>query len=235
MLATIAHLLDITLIRIGNDSYARDNDSYGITTLRNSHVRVAGGELRFQFKGKSGKTWRLQLKDRRIAKIVRACQELPGQHLFEYLDEDGVARQVTSTDVNAYLREITSHDITAKDFRTWSGTVLAALALTELQAAENGRPTKRTIKAAIERVAERLGNTVTVCRNCYVHPAVIEAYSLGELALKPRKAPRGATHLSAEEAAVLAMLQARLKRTLEGSLKESLVAVKKKAARKKAP
>jgi DNA topoisomerase-1 len=211
VLATIVYLLETTLIRVGNEDYARSNQSYGLTTLRNPHVDVAGRTLRFHFKGKSGKHWNLKITNPRVARIVRACQELPGQHLFEYRDEQGVVRQVTSTDVNAYLREVTGRDVTAKDFRTWSGTVLAALALSETQAAENGPPTKRAIKAAIERVAERLGNTVTICRKCYVHPEVIEAYSVGELVLKLRKAPRGAMSLSAEEAAVLAFLQARLK------------------------
>ncbi|MGZ6176258.1 MAG: DNA topoisomerase IB [Candidatus Binataceae bacterium] len=211
VLATIVHLLESTMIRIGNEDYARSNQSYGLTTLRNPHVDVAGKTLRFHFKGKSGKTWNLKIDNPRVARIVRACQELPGQHLFEYVDGDGAVRQVTSTDVNEYLREITGRDVTAKDFRTWSGTVLAALALTEIQAAATGAPTKKAIKDAIARVADRLGNTVSVCRKCYVHPQVIEAYSVGELVLKPRKSARGAARLSADEAAVLAFLQGRLK------------------------
>ncbi|MCC2677056.1 MAG: topB, partial [Ramlibacter sp.] len=129
VLATVVHLLEATLIRVGNDDYARENRSYGLTTLRDRHVAVEGGQLRFEFKGKSGKTWRLQVQNRRVAKVVRACQELPGQRLFQYRDEQGELREVTSSDVNAYLREITGRDITAKDFRTWAGTVMAALAL----------------------------------------------------------------------------------------------------------
>ena len=133
VLATVVHLLETTLIRVGNDDYARSNGSYGLTTLRDPHVKVQGAELRFQFKGKSGKAWKLRIGNRRVAKIVRACQELPGQELFQYLDEDGEVRDVDSADVNAYLREITGSDITAKDFRTWAGTVMAALALQEFE------------------------------------------------------------------------------------------------------
>ena len=133
MLATVVHLLENTLIRVGNDDYVKQNKSYGLTTLRDPHVKVEGAELRFQFKGKSGKTWNLQVKDRRIAQIVKACQDLPGQDLFQYLDEDGEQRTITSADVNAYLREITGREITAKDFRTWAGTVLAALALSRVR------------------------------------------------------------------------------------------------------
>src|SRR5687768_8281845 len=133
VLATVVHLLETTLIRVGNSDYAKQNKSYGLTTLRDPHVKVNGSDLRFQFKGKSGKSWRLQVKDRRVAKIVKACQDLPGQHLFQYLNEEGEQQFVTSADVNAYLKEITGRDITAKDFRTWAGTVLAAMALREFE------------------------------------------------------------------------------------------------------
>jgi DNA topoisomerase I len=231
VLATVVHLLETTLIRVGNDDYARENKSYGLTTLRNPHVKVDGSELRFQFKGKSGKTWRLQVKDRRIAKIVRACQELPGQRLFQYQDGE-VLREVTSADVNAYLREITGSDITAKDFRTWAGTVLAALALRDFEAADTQATQKKNLKAAIERVAARLGNTPTICRKCYIHPEVLNAYAQGQLQLEVKAAAQGAL-LKPEEAAVLALLEKRLKRTLEESLEESLVAVKRKAGRKR--
>src|SRR5690606_12921764 len=129
VVATVVHLLETTLIRVGNTDYARQNKSYGLTTLRDPHVSINGSELKFRFKGKSGKVWRLSTKDRRVAKVVKACQDLPGQHLFQYLDEDGQRCEVTSGDVNAYLRDITGQDITAKDFRTWAGTVMAALAL----------------------------------------------------------------------------------------------------------
>ena len=230
VLATVVHLLETTLIRVGNDDYARDNKSYGLTTLRNPHVKVDGSELRFQFKGKSGKTWRLQLKDRRVAKIVRACQELPGQRLFQYRDEEGEVREVTSADVNAYLKEITGTDITAKDFRTWAGTVMAALALREFEAFDTKATQKKNLKAAIERVASRLGNTPTICRKCYVHPEVLNAYVEGNLLLEIKERVEeelreDLASLKPEEAAVLAMLESRLKRTLEGSLRESLQGV----------
>jgi DNA topoisomerase-1 len=203
VLATVVNLLETTLIRVGNDDYARDNRSYGLTTLRNPHVKVEGAELRFQFKGKSGRSWRLQLKDRRVAKIVRACQELPGQRLFQYLDEEGAAREVTSADVNAYLKEVTGSDITAKDFRTWAGTVLAALALREFEDFD----AKKNIRTAIERVAARLGNTPTICRKCYVHPEVLNAYAEGTLVLEIEAEACG--DFKPEEAAVLALLEAR--------------------------
>jgi DNA topoisomerase-1 len=240
VLATVVHLLETTLIRVGNDDYARDNKSYGLTTLRNPHVTVAGSELRFQFKGKSGKTWRLQVKDRRIAKIVRACQDLPGQRLFQYRDEEGEVREVTSADVNAYLKEITGRDVTAKDFRTWAGTVMAALALQEFEAFDSQATQKRNIRQAIERVAARLGNTPTICRKCYVHPEVINAYVEGNLLLAikgevEQELREDIATLKPEESAVLAMLEGRLKRTLEDSLKESLAAAKtRRVARAKA-
>ena len=239
VLATVVHLLETTLIRVGNDDYARENKSYGLTTLRTPHVKVEGAELRFQFKGKSGKTWRLQVKDRRIAKIVRACQDLPGQRLFQYQDEEGEVCEVTSADVNAYLREITGRDVTAKDFRTWAGTVMAALALQEFEAFDTQATQKKNLKAAIERVSARLGNTPTICRKCYVHPEVLNAYTEGALLLEVKEKVEGElrgdlAQLKPEEAAVLAMLEGRLKRTLEGSLKESLAAAKK-AGRRKAP
>ncbi|MEJ8840194.1 DNA topoisomerase IB [Ramlibacter sp. AN1133] len=237
VLATVVHLLETTLIRVGNDDYARENKSYGLTTLRNPHVKVDGSELRFQFKGKSGKTWRLQVKDRRIARIVRACQDLPGQRLFQYQDGDEL-REVTSADVNAYLKEITGRDITAKDFRTWAGTVMAALALQEFQAFDSQSTQKRNIRQAIERVAARLGNTPTICRKCYVHPEVLNAYVEGSLLLQVKgqveqELREDLATLKPEEAAVLAMLEGRLARTLEGSLEASLAAVKKTRPRRR--
>lgn len=233
VLATVVHLLETTLIRVGNDDYARTNKSYGLTTLRNPHVKVEGSQLRFDFKGKSGKTWRLQVRDRRIAKIVRACQDLPGQRLFQYRDEAGEARDVTSADVNAYLKEITGSDITAKDFRTWAGTVMAALALREFEHFDSQAAQKKNIRCAIERVAARLGNTPTICRKCYVHPEVLNAYAEGNLILQVKEKVEeelreDLARLKPEEAAVLAMLEARLQRTLEGDLKASLKAVKRK-------
>ena len=236
VLATVVHLLESTLIRVGNDDYARTNKSYGLTTLRNSHVKVQGSELRFQFKGKSGKTWRLQVKDRRIARIVKACQELPGQELFQYLDENGELKDVTSADVNVYLKEITGRDITAKDFRTWAGTVLAALALQEFEAFDTQAGAKQNLRAAIEGVASRLGNTPTICRKCYVHPEVLAAYAEGTLLLgiKDRVEAELRDDLASlrpEEAAVLGLLEARLNRTLTDQLEDSLAAVRRPGER----
>lgn len=217
VLATVVYLLENTLIRVGNSDYARQNKSFGLTTLRDGHVDVNGGELRFEFKGKSGKVWKLRMRDRRIASVVKSCQELPGQHLFQYLDENGARQQITSTDINAYLREIAGADVTAKDFRTWSGTVLAAMALSEFEEFDSEAGAKRNIKSAIEKVAARLGNTPTICRQCYVHPEVVNAYFEGSL-LTARKAKAESElrkklgKLTPEEAAVLSMLQSRLKR-----------------------
>ncbi len=215
VLATVVSLLEKTLIRIGNADYAKENKSYGLTTLRNRHVAVNGTELRFEFKGKSGKLWHLAVKDRRVARVVRACQDLPGQHLFQYLEADGSRQAVTSSDVNTYLREITGRDITAKDFRTWAGTVLAAMALSEFESFDSAAAAKRNLKAAIERVAKRLGNTVTICRKCYVHPAVLDAYLDGELLVNWQREAEGELRdelgsLGSEEAAVLAFLRRRL-------------------------
>lgn len=234
VLATVVHLLETTLIRVGNEDYAKSNKSYGLTTLRNPHVKVEGAQLRFQFKGKSGRTWKLQVKDRRIARIVRSCQELPGQELFQYLDEGGEVRRVTSADVNAYLREISGQDITAKDFRTWAGTVLAAMALREFEAFDTQAAHKKNVRTAIERVAARLGNTPTICRKCYVHPEVLQAYAEGGLLLEVKEQVeeelRGdIAALKPEEAAVLALLEARLNRNLEDDLKKSLQAARRKA------
>ena len=220
VLATVVHLLENTLIRVGNDDYAKQNKSYGLTTLKNRHVTVSGGELRFQFKGKSGKTWKLQVQDRRIARIVRACQELPGQELFQYLDEDGERRDVTSADVNSYLREITGRDITAKDFRTWAGTVLAAMALQEFETFDTAAKAKKNVRAAIERVAARLGNTPTICRKCYIHPEVLTSYLDGALLLDIKEEAEAELRdnlagLKPEEAAVLSLLEARIGRELE--------------------
>jgi DNA topoisomerase-1 len=238
VLATVVHLLETTLIRVGNDDYAKENKSYGLTTLRNRHVAVDGSQLRFEFKGKSGKTWKLQVQNRRVAKVVRACQELPGQRLFQYTDDDGAVREVTSSDVNEYLREIAGSDITAKDFRTWAGTVMAALALQEVEHVDTQAALKKNVRAAIEKVSARLGNTPAICRKCYVHPEVLQAYAEGELLLRIEEEVEGelrsGERLRPEETAVLALLQGRLERTLEGRLADSLVALKDKAAPAKA-
>ena len=181
VLATVVRLLETTLIRVGNEEYARENKSFGLTTLRNHHVDVDGAELRFEFRGKSGKKHRVAVHDRRLARIIRRCQDLPGHELFQYVDDDGELRPVSSQDVNEYLRAITHQDITAKDFRTWNGTVLAAEALREaLRSGPRGR-SQRVVTRCIDRVAQRLGNTKSVCRKCYVHPAVIAAYLDGSL------------------------------------------------------
>ncbi len=217
VLATVVHLLELTLIRIGNEDYAKQNRSHGLTTLRDRHVTIAGSELRFQFKGKSGKTWRLGLKDRRVAKVVRACQDLPGQDLFQYLDQEGIRNSITSSDVNAYLKDIAGADITAKDFRTWAGTLLAALALQEFEAFDGEAGAKRNVKAAIERVATRLGNTPTICRKCYVHPEIVNSYIEGSLLLHVKaraehELRQNLSKLLPEEAAVASLLESRLRR-----------------------
>ena len=222
VLATVVHLLETTLIRVGNPDYAKQNKSYGLTTLRDRHVDVDGSELRFEFKGKSGKKWRLRVKDRRIARVVKACQDMPGQHLFQYVDEAGERQAVTSADVNAYLREITGRDVTAKDFRTWAGTVLAAMALREFESFDTAAKAKKNLRAAIENVAARLGNTPTICRQCYVHPEVLNSYLEGSLLEEIKdevetELREDLDGLKPEEAAVLSLLQRRLTRDLDAS------------------
>jgi DNA topoisomerase-1 len=221
ILATVVHLLETTLIRVGNDDYARQNNSYGLTTLKNRHVEVNGSDIRFRFTGKGGKQWLLRIRDRRIARIIRACQELPGQELLQYIDEEGMQQDVTSGDVNAYLREITGQDITAKDFRTWAGTVLAAIALNEMREFDSEAQAKKNMRAAIERVAARLGNTPTICRKCYVHPEVLSAYLDRRLVLKIKSEVESELRgelagLQPEEAAVLSLLRAGLKQAVNG-------------------
>lgn len=212
VLATIVHLLETTMIRVGNADYAKQNKSFGLSTLRNRHVDIDGAELRFAFKGKSGKAWNVSIRDRRVARIVKSIQELPGQHLFQYLDEAGERCEVSSTDVNAYLREISGADITAKDFRTWTGTVLTALTLANAEPAENERGIKARLKEAICGVAAALGNTPAVCRKAYIHPEVIEAFSAQELGLRIAKGPDKKGTLRAEEKAVYNLLKRRLKK-----------------------
>jgi DNA topoisomerase-1 len=218
VLATIVHLLETTMIRVGNEDYAKQNKSYGLTTLNNRHVAIAGAELKFAFKGKSGKEWRLKIRDRRVARIVKAIQDLPGQHLFQYLDENGERREVGSDDVNQYLKQLSGrNDITAKDFRTWTGTVLAAMALTEFEKFGSQTAAKKNVRAAIEKVSARLGNTPSICRKCYVHPEVLNCYMADELVLEVQHELEHElkTNLSAlrpEEAVVLAFLQRRLEK-----------------------
>jgi DNA topoisomerase-1 len=184
VLAAIVYLLERTLIRIGNADYAEQNGSHGLTTLTRKHVKVEDGRLRFRFTGKSGKSWDLQLHDRRVLKVIRACQELPGQELFRYRSEDGAVLAVSSADVNEYLRSVSGSEVTAKDFRTWAGTVLAALALQAFDAPQSQREARRNLKAAITEVSGKLGNTVTICRKCYIHPVVIERYMAGQHRLR---------------------------------------------------
>ena len=217
VLATVVYLLENTLIRIGNSDYAKQNKSFGLTTLRDGHVDVNGSEMRFEFKGKSGKLWKLKMRDRRIASVVKSCQDLPGQHLFQYFDENGERQQINSNDVNDYLREIAGTEVTAKDYRTWAGTVLAAMALSEFEAFDSEAGAKRNVKAAIEKVAARLGNTPTICRQCYVHPDVVNAYLEGSVltTLKQEaesELKKKLAKLTPEEAAVLSLIQSRLKR-----------------------
>jgi len=218
VLAAIVKLLETTLIRVGNDEYAKSNKSYGLTTLHNRHARVKGTGIHFQFKGKSGVQHAIDLHDTKLAKIIRRCQDLPGEELFAYVDEAGAAHDVGSQDVNDYLKEITGQPFTAKDFRTWAGTVLAATALKEFEAVDTDARRKKNVVAAIEAVAKRLGNTKAVCRKCYVHPAVIDSYMDGSLieALAKKasaEVTRNVKNLPAEEAAVLALLQQRLTAT----------------------
>ena len=211
VLAAVVRLLETTLIRVGNEEYARANRSFGLTTLRARHVDIDGATLTFEFRGKGGRLHRVNVDDHRLARLVGRCQELPGQELFQYLDADGARRTVDSGDVNAYLREVTGEDFTAKDFRTWAGTVLAALALAEHDGFSSQAEAKRSVVRAVERVSRDLGNTPAVCRKGYIHPAVIETYLEGDLgnALDgPRRGRRGfARGLRPEEQAVLTLLR----------------------------
>jgi DNA topoisomerase-1 len=214
VLATVVRLLECTGIRVGNDEYARANRSFGLTTLRSHHVEISGSKLRFQFRGKGGKIHDVALTDRRLARIVTHCQAVPGETLFQYVDADNVRQTVDSGDVNQYLREITSQEFTAKDFRTWAGTIQAVGALQELGPADTEREAKSTILKAIDRVAERLNNTRAVCRKYYVHPAVFETYQAGTMleALgngNGTAAAAAAAALSAEEQAVVRLLSRR--------------------------
>ena len=215
VLAAVVRLLELTLIRVGNDEYARLNRSFGLTTLRDRHARIDGAAVRFRFRGKSGLTHEVSLRDRRLAGVVRRCQELPGQELFQFVDDDGEVRDVASDDVNDYLREASGGDFTAKDFRTWAGTVLAYRALRALQTGDGERAVKRNVVEAIRRTADRLGNTPAVARGSYVHPAILDAYldgsirgALVEVAEEQATPPTSAT--PSEEQAVRALLRQRL-------------------------
>ena len=216
VVATVVRLLDETTIRVGNDEYARENRSFGLTTLRGRHVEVNGDRITFRFRGKGGRVHDVEIEDPRVARVIRRCEDLPGQDLFQYVDEEGEPVDVTSDDVNDYIREAAGAEFTAKDFRTWTGTVLAAWTLDELAGGE--APPKKQLVAAIESVAEELGNTPAVCRACYVHPDVINAHLDGTLKDGlGRQAVRTLTQerhrLSPQEAAVLAFLERKLAET----------------------
>jgi DNA topoisomerase-1 len=237
VLAAATKLLETTLIRVGNDEYARDNRSFGLTTMRDRHAKISGAKIRFDFRGKHGIEHEIELEDSRLAKIVRACRELPGQELFQYVDDAGEVRDVGSGDINDYLRSIIGQEFTAKDFRTWAGTALAAHALQEFQDFDSAAAAKRNVTKAIEHVAERLGNTQAICRKSYVHPAIIDAYLDRSLVktLKRRAESelRGQLHrLSAAEAAVLALLQQRMEQELRNGSRRT--AKRAKAARPRA-
>jgi DNA topoisomerase I len=227
VLAVVTQLLERTLIRVGNEEYARQNRSYGLTTMRDKHVDIDGQKISFRFRGKSGKEHVIDIKDRRLAAVVRRCQEIPGQELFQYLDEQGQRHCIESADVNAYLRDAAGTDFSAKDFRTWYGTLLAARALGEHTG--SGAPRQKHVKSAIAWVASKLGNTPTVCRKSYVHPAVVDRYLRGGLKPPARSSAAPAAHaspkLDADERALLALLKEELTRQntpLETVLRASL-------------
>ena len=214
VLAAVVKLLETTLIRVGNDEYAEQNNSFGLTTLRDKHAKINGGTVEFKFRGKSGVKHQIDLDDPRLARIVRKCQDLPGEQLLQYVDDEGNVRDIGSGDVNDYLREITGQPFTAKDFRTWAGTVLAARALQEFQEVDSQAQAKKNVVRAIEHVAMKLGNTRAVCRKCYVHPAVINSYMDGSLLRhlsgEVKNMIKPLHRLQPEEAAVLVLLQKRL-------------------------
>ena len=217
VLATVVQLLEKSLIRVGNDEYAKKNRSFGLTTMRNTHAQVRGSTVKFEFKGKSGKRHSVDVEDRRLARIVRACQDLPGQELFEYVDDEGNRHDIGSADVNAYLKEITGEDFTAKDFRTWAGTVLACTALRESEAFDSQSRAKKNVVRAIEAVSGILGNTTAVCRKSYIHPAIIDSYMDGSmletLSRHVGNAARRTAGLRPDETAALALLQRRLSKS----------------------
>ncbi|AKT38623.1 DNA topoisomerase IB [Chondromyces crocatus] len=252
VLATVVRLLEKTLIRVGNDEYARSNESFGLTTLRDEHVEVQGPELRFSFRGKSGRDHAIGVRDARLARIVKRCQDLPGEELFQYVDEAGAQRVIHSGDVNQYLREISGQEFTAKDFRTWAGTVLAAQELSRVGPASTVAQSKRNVVAAIDAVAARLGNTRAVCKRCYVHPLLLEVYAEGKLPVPSTGAATGEGAATAEvrraviavenalpphEVWVVELLEARLRAaadapSLEAQLVKSVRVTRVKATRR---
>ena len=222
VLATVVWLLEVSLIRVGNDEYARDNKSYGLTTMKNRHATVRGAKIKFQFRGKSGKEHVVKVEDRRVARIVRACQDLPGQELFQCVDDEGQKQHVGSGDVNDYLREITGRDFTAKDFRTWAGTVSVACELRQLGPVDSETDAKKNVVVAVKATAQSLGNTLAVCRKSYIHPAIIEAYLDGSLIpgldeWKGRTGSNSSGRFQPDEAAVWRFL----KRAINGRKKRA--------------
>ena len=220
VLAAIVRLMELTFFRVGNSEYAKANESFGLTTLRDRHVAIEGSRIHIRFRGKSGKHHETDINDRRLARIVKSCRDLPGYELFQYMDAEGQRHTVGSAEVNEYLREITGEEITAKDFRTWAGTQLAAEALREFEAFDSEAERKRAVVRAVEKVAKHLGNTPTICRRCYIHPAVLEGYFEGTmlqtLADNTRKyLAANIEGMSAEEAAVAAFLRFRLDKLAE--------------------
>jgi DNA topoisomerase-1 len=234
VLATVVRLLETSMIRVGNQEYTRQNNSFGLATLRSRHVNVSGSSIRFEFRGKSGVQHAVDLDDRRLAKIIKQCRDLPGYELFQYIGDDGERYAIDSADVNDYLRQVAGEEFSSKDFRTWAGTVLAARALGEFHGDDSKAPLKKNILQAIEAVAKRLGNTKAVCRKCYIHPAVIDAYTDGsflQILRRRAKKARDSVHgLAPEEAVVLALLNRKLvigngrrtKSNLQKQLKQSL-------------
>jgi DNA topoisomerase I len=218
VLATVVQLLEKSLIRVGNLEYAKTNNSYGLTTFKNKHVKINGSVLKFRFRGKGGKEYLVGIKNARIARIVKRCQEISGQQLFQYI-EDGEQKSVTSTDVNDYLRNIAGEEFSAKDFRTWAGTVQAAVELQTFEEFESDTQGKRNIVEAIKRVAHNLGNTPAICRKCYIHPYILESYSNGEMNGQLRCKPQEecdteSTSLSPQERAVLAFLEKKFEKSV---------------------
>ena len=215
VLAAVVRLLERTLIRVGNVEYARQNGSYGLTTMRNQHVRISGNTITFAFKGKSGRRHVIHFTDPALARIVRGCRRLQGSELFQYIDADGVQRDVTSADVNQYLNEIAGETVTAKDFRTWAGTILAAKTLRAIGHASSERKARQKVNQALEEVAELLGNTRAVCRKSYVHPAVLDSYFNGAIwrvqKASARRRPTSAV-FAQDEALVVNLLQQSLAR-----------------------
>ena len=240
VLAAIVRLMELTFFRVGNSEYAKANKSFGLTTLRDRHVAIEGSRIHIGFRGKSGKHHETDINDRRLARIVKGCRDLPGYELFQYVDDDGERHTVGSAEVNEYLREITGEEITAKDFRTWAGTQLAAEALREFEAFDTEAERKRAVVRAVEKVAKHLGNTPTICRRCYIHPAVLEGYLDGSmlqaLAENTRKyLAENIEGMSAEEAAVTAFLRLRLDELAEQSRSRPEGTQKRAEARLTAP